>query len=124
MKVINIIMLCLAIISGKVLIAQNADIFKDFSDRTYIPYNLLISEDGNWLSFLKSYNFNNDTLVVVQNDTKKNFTFSRTGFNAVGFWKNYALFTGNSKSELLNLNTQRSLLFEDVWLGSLVAGKE
>lgn len=127
MKVINLIIftLGLAILSGQESKDRNTEIFKSLSDKTYLPINLQMSENGKWISFLKSYDSNKDTLVILKNTKPNSFQFFRTGFNSLIFSKNdYALLNNESETEFLNLNSGKALKFQDVWRSAFLNQKE
>lgn len=122
MKVTNFIslILCLAFLPDKGM-GQNSKVFKELSNKNYYPLHLQMSEDGNWLSFLKNYDSNSDTLVLFRNNSLMKPIYQKIGFNSVELASHdYALLTANAQAELLNLSSGKSIVYDGVWRSSVL----
>lgn len=119
------LILCLTSLSGQDLKASNSDFTQDILDRTYRPVKLKLSDNGRWAAFFKLYMTNQDTLVLVDTDTKIASNLIKPNIMSFEFDSdNNVLLKGNSIVELINLkNPQNTKQFKNVIKGIILKQK-
>ncbi|MBW8324313.1 MAG: prolyl oligopeptidase family serine peptidase [Prolixibacteraceae bacterium] len=108
--------LCLLLAAGRELTAQNhPDEQKEMANKYYLLTGLKMSEDGRWLTAWKSYDLNQDTLLIFDSRRPGEPVGYRTKVRSMAFTgTGQLLITNPTQAELITLDSQSGICFPGV----------
>jgi len=111
-----ILFLCLPVWAGQELIVQKLyEDLQKIADKYYSLTNVKISSNGRWLIIRKSYDLNNDTVLIFNSLHPEKPVACRIKIGDIFFPdKDYMLLQGPDQAELLNLKEKTSIHFKGV----------
>ena len=108
--------LCLLLAAGRELTAQNyPNELRKTANRHYLLTGLKMSEDGRWQTAWKSYDLNQDTLLIFDSQTTGKPVGYRTKVTSIAFTgTSHLLITISNQAELINLDKRSGICFSGV----------
>lgn len=108
--------LCLLLAAGRELTAQNhPDELQRLAKNYYRLTGLKMSENGRWLTAWKSYDLNQDTLLIFDSQTTGKPVGYRTKVTSIAFTGTGQLLTTNiNQAELINMDKQTGICYKGV----------
>lgn len=108
--------LCLLLTAGRELTAQNhPDELQRLANKQYRLTGLKMSEDGRWLTAWKSYDLNQDTLLIFDSGRPGKPADYRTKVKSMAFTgTGQLLITSPDQAELITLDKQTGICFPGV----------
>lgn len=119
MKAINykkflFLILCLTLLPGIKLYAQNSVFFESLKNKNYLPIKLKLSENEEWISFFKYYNTSQDSVVILNREKIDKPLTVRGNVKKIEFNSaNQAIVIQDSIVEVLNLQNLKSKIYSN-----------